>query len=114
MLPVHAALRARAYSLVPFVLFLLASLGSATRAHGGPGENARPVPIPGPGNPNVPVCPTSGAPFPADLIQPHEPANAGTIEGAFTVDGAGGARYELPPCGCSWSRRDDTSNVARL
>jgi hypothetical protein len=96
MAQVHSALHARTYSLVPFVLFLLASISGITRAHGGSGDNARPVPIPGPGNPNVPVCPTSGAPFPADLIQPHEPANAGTIEGTFSVDGAGSGRYELP------------------
>jgi len=77
----------------------VATLSGITQAHGGNDDDKQqgpPGPGPVPGDPKGPRCPTSGATFPPDLVQSHEPANAGTIEGVFGVNAAGDARYELP------------------
>ncbi len=91
--------RVDVYRVMPVLLFIVATLCDIGNARGGHDEEDKqggPPPRPMPGNPNGPICPTTGAPFPADLVQPHEPANAGSIEGFFSVDSTGNARYELP------------------
>ncbi|MBK9261560.1 MAG: VCBS repeat-containing protein [Polyangiaceae bacterium] len=101
MAPSLPASRARLHSVVPFLLFLLSTLSGITRAHGGghngePKEGEPPPPGDSPSPPGQSVCPTSGAQFPPDLIQTNEPANAGAIEGVFSVNAAGDPRYEIP------------------